>query len=155
MPGPAPKPTALKKLSGNPGKRPLNDGEPQPGRFIPAMPRGMPKRAQRFWKMYADRLDRLGLLTEIDGAAFTIMAIHFGIAWEAMAIIRDEGLVSVDVNGVSRKHPMLQVLRDNSRTFLQYADRFGLTPSARTKINVGGDEEADLGEVLAALMSRL
>jgi len=144
MPGPAPKPTALKLLAGNPGKRTLNQNEPQPERIIPAMPRGMPKPAQRFWKTYADRLDRLGLLTEVDDPAFTLMAIHYGVAWEAARILRDEGLATVDENALTRKHPMLQVLRDSTRTFLQLADRFGLTPSARARLSI--PEQATLDD---------
>lgn len=144
MPGPPPKPTALKKLAGNPGKRALNKAEPQPDRVIPAMPRGLPARARRFWKDHADKLDRLGLLTEVDGPAFTLMAIHYATAWEAMRAIQDSGgLADVDENGVVRKHPLLQVWRENSAAFLRYANHFGLTPSARAKLEISEPPDAD------------
>ena len=38
MRGRRPKPTRLKLLTGNPGKRPLNDDEPQPQAAIPECP---------------------------------------------------------------------------------------------------------------------
>jgi P27 family predicted phage terminase small subunit len=135
-PGPPPKPTALKRLAGNPGKRKLDANEPQPERVIPAMPRGLPKRAQRFWKDYADKLDRLGLLTEVDGPAFMMMAIHYDVAWEAMQVLKEDGLVTMDTNGMARKHPMLQVLRQHSALFLRFAVQFGLTPSARSRLSI-------------------
>jgi hypothetical protein len=36
--GRRPKPTRLKLITGNPGKRPLNRNEPNPKRIIPACP---------------------------------------------------------------------------------------------------------------------
>lgn len=143
MPGPAPKPTALKRLAGNPGKRALNHSEPQPERVIPAMPRGLPRRARQFWKEHADKLDALGLLTELDGPAFAMMAIHYDMAQQALQIIKRDGLQAVDENGATRKHPLLQVLRENSAAFLRYAVQFGLTPSARSRLNIGAPTEED------------
>lgn len=153
MPGPAPKPTALKKLAGNPGKRALNSSEPQPERVVPAMPRGLPKRAQRFWKSHAGKLDNLGLLTAVDGPAFTMMALHYAVALEALEIIQQGlvvadgedgtpgsvvmgGLMAVDENGAMRKHPLLQVWRENSTAFRQYAMQFGLTPASRGRLSI-------------------
>lgn len=143
MPGPAPKPTALKRLAGNPGKRALPAREPEPERIIPAMPRGLPARARRFWRDHADKLERLGVLTAIDGPAFTMMAIHYDMAWQALEAIKKDGLTSVDENGAVRKHPLLQVLRENSAAFLRYAAQFGLTPSARSRLNIPEPPQVD------------
>lgn len=68
MPGPAPKPTALKLLAGNPGKRKLNTQEPKPliGAVPPAYVLSDPCLLVE-WKLEAPRLTRLGVLTEIDG----------------------------------------------------------------------------------------
>jgi len=156
MPGPAPKPTALKQLAGNPGKRPINDDEPQPDRVAPAIPRGLMALARKFWKAHGPTLEAMGLLTEVDGAAFTMLTIHYQIAWEASQILKDEGLETVDENGATRKHPMLQVLRDNSAMLLRYSREFGLTPSARSRIAVSDpDEELDIGTMLAQVMNSL
>ncbi|MCL5994484.1 MAG: hypothetical protein M1546_00320, partial [Chloroflexi bacterium] len=45
--GPAPKPTALKVLAGNPGKRPLNGSEPQYPTELPTCPRPLSAIAKR------------------------------------------------------------------------------------------------------------
>lgn len=142
-PGPPPKPTALKKLGGNPGKRALNPNEPQPDRVMPAMPRGLRRGAKQFWTLYADKLETLGLLTELDGPAFTMMAMHYALAWDAAQILKKDGLMAEDENGAYRKHPMLQVMKDNSRAFLQYAQQFGLTPSARSRLSMPEPPEVD------------
>ncbi len=143
MTGRPPKPTAIKRLTGNPGKRALNKNEPQPERVIPAMPRGLPKRAKQFWKAHADKLDRLGILTEVDGAAFTVMSIHYAVAWSAMERVFAEGMTRVDENGAERKHPLLQVWRENSAAYLRYAQQFGLTPSARGRLSIPEPPQQD------------
>ena len=107
------------------------------------MPRGMHPVARRFWHDHAPKLERLGILTEVDGPAFAMMATHWAIAFDAARLIRDEGIVAVDENGAPRKHPMLQVLRDNSTAFRQYAAEFGLTPSARTRLDIQEPEAND------------
>ena len=142
-PGPAPKPTALKRLAGNPGKRRLSDREPQPERTLPAMPRGLRRRAKKFWQEHSEKLDRLGVLTEVDGPAFTMMAIHYETAWDAYQQIKQDGLLLEDKNDVARKHPLLQVMRENSAAFLRYAAHFGLTPSARSRLEIGEPPDQD------------
>ena len=136
MTGRPPKPTAIKKLTGNPGKRALSKNEPQPERVIPAMPRGLLKYARQFWKAHAERLGQLGLLTEADGGAFTMMATHYALARLALDDIQAYGLSRLDKNGAVRKNPMLQVWRENSAAYLRYAQQFGLTPSARGRLNI-------------------
>lgn len=135
-PGPAPKPTALKVLEGNPGKRQLNTNEPRPQPVAPTMPDGLPDDAAEFWEQHAPKLETLGILTEVDGPAFVLMAIHYALAREAARTIQDQGLASVDENGAERKHPLLQAVRDNSTAFRMFAQEFGLTPSSRSRLSI-------------------
>ena len=67
--GPPPKPTRLKVISGNPGKRPLNKREPQPRKEAPRCPNWLTPDAKRVWKDLVPRLKRMGVLTEVDGGA--------------------------------------------------------------------------------------
>lgn len=124
-------------LAGNPGKRRLTHDRVQPGRSkVRRMPRGLSKGAKRLWRMLAGDLVELGLFTDVDVPAFMLMAEHFGIAREAALIVDEEGLQTKDEHGCNRKHPLLQVLRDNSAAFRQFATEFGLTPSARVRLDV-------------------
>lgn len=50
MAGRKPKPTALKELEGNPGKRKLNKKEPMPGKGMPDCPKWLLPDAQEEWK---------------------------------------------------------------------------------------------------------
>src|SRR5689334_3828108 len=51
--GPAPKPTAIKKIQGNPGKRPLNENEPQLEPGIPECPDYLDEIARKEWARIA------------------------------------------------------------------------------------------------------
>jgi phage terminase small subunit len=67
--GPAKKPTALEAAQGFPGKRAVNDHEPQFAEGEPDMPRGLSRGARRIWRITVAILLRCpGLLTIADGA---------------------------------------------------------------------------------------
>jgi len=143
MTGRPPKPTEMKRLAGNPGKRPLNESEPKPKPLQPHKPTHMMPAAARFWREHVPRLVELGVATEVDGPALAMMATHWALAWEANKTLKQDGLVVLDERGLERKHPLLQVLRDNSAAFRMYAGQYGLTASARVKLSVPEPEEGD------------
>ena len=51
--GRRPKPTHLKLIQGNPGKRSLNDAEPNPPRGVPSPPDHMTSAAKEAWNRLA------------------------------------------------------------------------------------------------------
>lgn len=153
-PGRKPTPTNVKKLRGNPGKRPLNTAEPRPSGKA-RKPRGLAKFnpcVAKRWDEIAPALEALGLLTDLDAAAFRMMLQHYQFALEAASEVREEGLTRQDENGVQRKHPMLQIFRDNSTAFRAYAEQFGMTPSSRSRLSPQAPKQMALGDVLAQMI---
>lgn len=150
--GRKPKPTALKERLGNPGKRPLNEAEPQPQSASTRVPHGLSAGAQKFWRGVAAELVRLGVLTVVDVPAFILMAEHYGMARAAVKeLTLDSGklkLLILDQHGVDRKHPLLQVLRDNSAAFRSFATEFGMTPSSRSRLHIEPQEQDDFMALL-------
>lgn len=145
--GPKPKPTELKKVQGNPGKRALNKQEPKPQTPV-KRPRGMQPIAQRLWDEYAPELERLQVLTGVDSAAFRLMAEHYGFAVQAARLLQQGGLTVETGDGV-KKNPVAQVFKDNSLAFKAYAGEFGLTPSSRTRLQMPAEaEQLSLAEQL-------
>lgn len=69
MAGRPPKPTHLKVLEGNPGKRALNKHEPKPAVKVPSCPRHLVGEAKKEWRRISRELITLNLLTEVDRAA--------------------------------------------------------------------------------------
>ena len=60
--GRKPKPTAMKVLEGNPGKRPLNFAEPHSEKKLPHGPEWLEDEAKAEWERLAVPLYNLGLL---------------------------------------------------------------------------------------------
>lgn len=154
--GRKPKPTAQKVLEGNPGKRRLTVGEPRPGASqVRRMPRGLSPRAQELWHRLADDMADLGMFSDVDIPAFMLMAEHYAVARAALAIVTEDGMTVVDENGLARKHPLLQVFRDNSTAFRAYATEFGMTPSSRARLVARPEgEQLSLADELFGLMEQ-
>lgn len=146
--GRKPKPTALKRLEGNPGRRPLNEAEPEYAAAKARMPHGLSRGAKGLWVKVAGELIGSGVMTGADVPAFMLMAEHWAIARQAAEMIAEQGLQAPDENGALRKHPLLQVLRDNAAAFRLYAAEFGLTPSSRTRVAGNAEPPASLEELL-------
>jgi P27 family predicted phage terminase small subunit len=89
-----------------------------------------------FGDRYLPVLQAMQVLTDADYAAFELMSVHHVIAWAAAGIVEKDGLILIDKFGQAHKHPALQILRDNSALFKAYAAEFGMTPSARSRIQV-------------------
>ena len=151
--GRKPKPTELKRLEGNPGKRPLNKREPKPKGKV-KRPYGLGKGLQdRFWREHAGELERLGILTGIDSAAFRLMAEHYALAIDAVKGLRETGM-TVEGRDGPKKHPLAQIFRDNSMAFKSYASEFGMTPSARSRLQLPEEaEQLSLADALFQAVS--
>ncbi len=156
--GPAPTPTNLRVLRGNPGQRALPQNEPKPRPVAPARPTWLDPEAKREWKRIAPELERLGLLTALDGAALTAYcetwATFVRARRELRAYVRANKTIMLEyVNQAGAAnlmpHPAIKVAREAAAQLKVFAAQFGLTPAARTGIEVPGpDEGADLDALL-------
>jgi phage terminase small subunit len=123
--GPKPAPAALKRLAGNPGKRALAQ-EPQPATGSPPCPDWMPAEGRRQWERVVPELDRLRLLTQVDGAVL-----------EGFCLLYAE-IVATARAGEPLKAALLGQLRF-------YAGELGLTPAARARLAAPpGQEDAQI-----------
>lgn len=147
MAGRRPKPTAVKELAGNPGKRPLNRVEPRPPASSARAPRGLGEEAARFWRRYAPVLSELGVLTQVDEPALQMAAEHYEVALRAAKQLHDEELIIEGRDG-PRKNPLAQILRDNSSALKSFLVEFGMTPASRSKIQPEAGEQPSLLEEL-------
>src|SRR6187402_1731067 len=67
--GPAPKPSGLRVLEGNPARRPLPTNEPRPLPGEPDMPDYLDVDARKEWKHFVKILLEMRVLTKADGTA--------------------------------------------------------------------------------------
>lgn len=152
------KPTQLKIFEGNPGKRPLPSNEPKPEAKAPECPDDLCLEARKVWNRLAPTLERLGLLTEIDGDNFAALCqirarlvdIHRKLKKEGMELIQE--IEKVDKRGnlwvERRPNPYITLERQYFQLLRSYASEFGLTPRGRTGLTVGSttgyEDGADL-----------
>lgn len=148
--GRKPKPTALKELEGNPGKRKLNRSEPKPDKGMPPCPVWLLPEAKKEWKRLAENLSQLGVLTQIDMAAFAAYCQSYARWKEAQEHINSEGSVFETDKGYQQQTPWVGIANTNQKLMLQAASEFGLTPSSRSRIVVSNDDsdEDEMEELL-------
>jgi phage terminase small subunit len=89
--GRKPKPTHLKVVTGNPGKRQINENEPQPDLSIPAPPPHLSDEAKVEWGRVCDQLYRLKLLSDIDRASLAAYAQAYGRWVQAERALAKDG----------------------------------------------------------------
>lgn len=134
------KPTNLKVLHGDRGDR-INRSEPVPGQSGVERPGWLVGVAAETWDKLAPDLVRQGVLTPWDVDAFAMACDQVRIYREAADVIGREGMTAEGMKGGQVKHPLLQVQRDALTSFATLAGRFGLTPSDRAKLSIGGSDE--------------
>lgn len=149
MKGRKPKPSHLHLINGNPGKRSRNRKEPKPKRCIPSPPEHLSDKAKVAWGLLAARLDRMGVLTEADAWALEELAENYVEVVAIRRRIATEGRTQTveTKNGDVRKisNPLVIQHSDAAKRFRALMCEFGLTPSARTRVNAetDGNEEKD------------
>lgn len=145
MKGRKPKPTHLKLVTGNPGKRAINKAEPKVPRARPSAPSHMSDKARETWGYVSGLLDRMGILTEIDAVALEMLCEAYADylhAREALQAFGSRYYTTVNAQGgiMHRAHPAVAEAADADRRIKAWLAEFGLTPSSRTRIGANGEE---------------
>lgn len=132
--GRKPKPTAIKILEGNPGKRPLNAREPVPERKAPTCPKWLDKEAKKEWKRLAPKLERMGVLTEVDMAAFAGYCQAYSRWRENEQFISEHGSLVRTPSGYWMQVPQVSMAQQYMKQMEKFAEQFGLTPASRSRL---------------------
>jgi P27 family predicted phage terminase small subunit len=151
-PGPPPKPSNLKKLSGNPGRRPLNDAEPDfpvPGR-TPSPPDYLDERGAEIWLSLGRLLLDAGLLTKVDLYALGMFCSSASRWMDAEQKIKETGpVLKSKTSGNLYQNPYLHVANRSWDQMRRMFGHFGLTPAERSRLKVTvSEEEPSLADML-------
>lgn len=148
MRGRKPKPTAIKKLEGNLGKRPINDQEPAPNPTMPDPPSEMPAEARRCWKLLAPELHKIGILTKIDGQALESYCRLYAHARECWKQAEADGPI-VEIAGKLERNPFIAEAHRAEQLLHRLRSELGLNATSRSRIAVKPSEgEQDLDAFL-------
>lgn len=151
--GRKPKPTAKKKLAGNPGKRALNHAEPEFSKITDVdPPEWLSERAAVMWKMILPELLRENVvaLTDLHNVeAFCTAYDNWRMAQES---IQAHGIVVAGATGGPVKNPALTAANETMRQMVTFGSLLGLDPSSRTRL-IGGNKEKATNEFAQLLSS--
>ena len=141
-PGPRPKPTHLKLVTGNPGRRPLPTGEARLAAALPTVPPHLSPDALTEWERVARELVDAGLLASLDRAALAAYCQAYARWAQAERALvemgrRDMltgGLMIKTTGGNAIQNPLVGIANKAAADMVRYAAEFGMTPSSRTRI---------------------
>jgi P27 family predicted phage terminase small subunit len=143
--GRPPKPTQLKILAGNPGKRPLNDAEPEFASENLTRPGWLDASAKREWARIVKAMPD-GLATEGDRVALAAYCQAWARWQQAERALQQAGSLTFEEPVVSKAgdllgykikaRPEVAISLKYANLMLAAAGRFGLDPSSRSKIHM-------------------
>ncbi|MEU7787674.1 phage terminase small subunit P27 family [Amycolatopsis sp. NPDC049159] len=144
--GPAKTPTNIAVLHGHRKDR-INQNEPKPGALAVEPPDWLGEQAVEVWHTLAADLKAKGVLTGWDVEAFASWCDAVVRRRHASKRLQVEGevieLPVFNKNGEETGHryaknPWTLVLNEADAQMQKYAARFGLTPSDRASLSIGG-----------------
>lgn len=143
--GRKPKPTHLKLVQGNPGRRPIEPDKIQPPERSKALapPACLGATAKAEWRRLAPVLHKLGLLSDMDRGVFTAYCEAWGRWRDAERKLQelrkqsDSGDVMVIKTQAGNyiQNPYLGIANKAMNDMVRHAAEFGLSPSARARVH--------------------
>ncbi len=144
--GRKPKPTALKLLQGNPGKRPLNTSEPKPPVGEVVKPATLSPAASLVWDEMAPNCLAMGTLTVVDVQSFESMCELQATMRQTSRAKSGKSLFTLeaDSDDSSRLEIVIDAIvkteRETAAALRPYYAMFGLDPASRSRLHVTKDE---------------
>jgi len=140
--GRKPTPSATRRAEGNPGRRPLNELEPQLPAEAPECPEHLDQEAKKEWGRVVKLLETAGIITQVDRAVLAAYCRAWSLYLEADQTIQKYGLMLISAKGVPYQSPYLNTMTAALKDVRSYAAELGMTPSSRSrveKVGAGGD----------------
>jgi P27 family predicted phage terminase small subunit len=140
MPGPPPKPTALRIYEGNRSHRPLPDREPTPLTGEPEMPRHLDAQARREWRRLVPLLLSMRVLSAADGVALGILCQAYSTLIRAQSLMlrsakgSASALLMKTPSGYVMQSPLLAIINTQAEIVNRQLQQFGMTPASRTRV---------------------
>ena len=147
--GPAPKPSGIRLLEGNPAKRALPADEPKPLVSAPDMPRYLDSEARREWKRLVPILLAMRVLTEADGLALASLCQAYSLLVRAQKDMRKatkgggSGLLMKIPSGYIQQSPLIGIINGQVEIINKISREFGLTPSSRMRLSAPAEQTMD------------
>ncbi|MEN6370922.1 MAG: phage terminase small subunit P27 family [Armatimonadota bacterium] len=145
--GPTPEPSAIKVMKGTGG---YGTNEPKPRPVVPKCPSYLGSVGKREWKRIVPELDRLGLLTCVDGAALESYCTAYDNMVMAQKVLKKYGMTFYTEKGYIVQRPEVAIVNKSLMIIKAFCAEFGLTPSSRSRMAMPDkpDEEDEMDKLL-------
>tara|TARA_B110000196_G_scaffold317906_1_gene332084 strand:- start:17114 stop:17587 length:474 start_codon:yes stop_codon:yes gene_type:complete len=157
MAGRRPKPKALKEAAGNPGKRPINQDEPEFEQLLNIEhPEWIEDEiAIQCWQHYCPLLCSSGVMTLADIHNLEMFCMAYA-TWRHSIAMAGKEITILQENGTLKKNPALSAANESFKQVQSIGALMGLDPANRTKIVVpgGGKPKDNKFEAMMRLMKK-
>jgi P27 family predicted phage terminase small subunit len=147
--GRPPKPTRLKELEGNPGKRALNRDEPRFSAQGLTCPRWLDGEARKEWRRASKLLLAQRVATAADRSALAAYCVSYA-RWQQAETALSEGGLSQEIPVCNKQgdvvgmkdvvRPEVLIAQQYQRLMMAAAGKLGMDPSSRSKVSVVKEE---------------
>lgn len=151
MKGRKPKPSYMRVLDGNAGKRPVNEHEPiPPGKLEDQPPPDGLSDAQKIIWRQAIKSAPPGMLRHLDESVLEVWVVACERHRDASKRVAELGSLLKGKTGTPYQNPYLAIMNKQAAILLKAAAELGFTPSSRSRVKVEpplpgeGDPFADL-----------
>ncbi len=122
------------------------DFKPKPARKgdpVPRMPAGLSEGAKAEWRRVARPLFELGLLTELDRMTLAAYCETYARYERCQAVLAEQGDVYIKPNGEPKQRPEYYIVQNCLKELRAFIALFGLSPSARIRLQVEEPQTRD------------
>lgn len=141
--GPKPTPTSILKVRGS-WRADVRDGEPACS-GVPTAPEWLEGEALAKWNQLVPRLERMGVIGDIDGDVIAAYCEAWAEFVEARAWIAENGRLACSEKGGEYQHPMVGIKNKAVERMGRLGAQFGWSASARTGLKVEAPQKQDDG----------
>ncbi len=142
--GPKPANPRLRVLSGKSPFRPGRGEPPLPRRGIPECPDFLDEAAKAKWQSLVPELDRLGLLTVVDGDTLAAYCQAWAEFEAATKLLQSEGRTCAGGSGGLKQHPAVSMQRTAWKALREFGSLLGLDPSSRCRLETAPPPDAEV-----------
>lgn len=142
MRGRKPKPTHLKLVEGNPGKRKLNRKEPVPRNKLLSPPEYLNEEQRATWS-YLTANSPKGMLKALDAGLLAAYVVAVCIHREATVKLQNSPMILKATSGAPVQSPYVKILSTQARLIASLGSELGFSPASRTRIAVEQEHEPD------------
>ncbi len=135
MAGRRPKPTCDKKLAGNPGKRPLNEQEPEAVAGLPECPAHLSPEAKAEWGRLGAQLVREQRMALVYKGVLALYCSAWGRWVEAESKLQEGELVVQSPTGYLKQSPYLSISNKAWDQMLKAIAELGISPTSQARVS--------------------